>query len=30
MTPGDVMGHEFMGIVHEVGADVTNVRADDP
>ncbi len=25
MTPGDVLGHEFMGIVTEVGADVTGL-----
>lgn len=29
MTPGDVMGHEFMGTVEEVGADVTNLRPGD-
>jgi len=25
MTPGDVLGHEPMGIVEEVGADVTHI-----
>ena len=29
MTPGDVLGHEFMGTVEEVGADVSHVRAGD-
>ena len=29
MTPGDVLGHESMGIVEEVGADITHVRAGD-
>jgi threonine dehydrogenase-like Zn-dependent dehydrogenase len=29
MTPGDVLGHEPMGIVEEVGADVTNLRPGD-
>ncbi|WP_040337113.1 zinc-dependent alcohol dehydrogenase [Candidatus Blastococcus massiliensis] len=29
MTVGDVMGHEPMGIVREVGADVTAVKAGD-
>lgn len=27
--PGSIMGHEFMGIVEEVGRDVTRVRAGD-
>jgi threonine dehydrogenase-like Zn-dependent dehydrogenase len=26
MKPGDIMGHEFIGIVEEVGRDVRNVR----
>lgn len=29
MTPGDVLGHEGMGIVEEVGADITHLRAGD-
>jgi threonine dehydrogenase-like Zn-dependent dehydrogenase len=29
MTEGDVMGHEPMGVVEEVGADITNVRVGD-
>lgn len=29
MTPGDVLGHEFMGIVEEVGAGVTGLRRGD-
>ncbi|WP_114854911.1 alcohol dehydrogenase catalytic domain-containing protein [Brachybacterium sp. YJGR34] len=29
MTPGDVIGHEPMGVVEEVGAGVTAVRAGD-
>jgi threonine dehydrogenase-like Zn-dependent dehydrogenase len=29
MTEGDVMGHEPMGIVREVGAEVTSVKAGD-
>ena len=29
MTVGDVMGHEPMGIVREVGSDVTAVKAGD-
>ena len=29
MTPGDVVGHEPMGIVEEVGSAVTNLRAGD-
>ena len=29
MTPGDVLGHEFMGIVEDVGADVTGLRRGD-
>jgi len=29
MEPGDVMGHEFMGIVEQVGCDVHNVRVGD-
>jgi threonine dehydrogenase-like Zn-dependent dehydrogenase len=29
MTPGDVLGHEFMGIVEEVGADVRGIRPGD-
>ena len=27
MEQGDILGHEFMGIVEEVGKDVTNLRA---
>ena len=27
--PGDVLGHEFMGIVEEVGKEVTNLRRGD-
>ena len=26
MTPGDILGHEPMGIVEEVGSEVTNLR----
>jgi threonine dehydrogenase-like Zn-dependent dehydrogenase len=29
MTPGDVLGHEFMGIVEEVGADVRGIGPGD-
>ncbi|WP_426514141.1 zinc-dependent alcohol dehydrogenase [Dactylosporangium sp. McL0621] len=29
MTEGDIIGHEPMGIVEEVGADITNVRPGD-
>ena len=29
MTRGDVLGHEFMGIVEEVGSDVTELRRGD-
>ena len=29
LTPGDVLGHEFMGIVEEVGSDVANLRPGD-
>ncbi|ROP46718.1 zinc-dependent alcohol dehydrogenase [Streptomyces sp. PanSC9] len=29
MTPGDILGHEPMGIVEEVGSDVTNLRPGD-
>ena len=29
MTAGDIMGHEFMGIVEEVGSDVTNIAVGD-
>ncbi|MGU3653982.1 zinc-dependent alcohol dehydrogenase [Mycolicibacterium sp. A43C] len=29
MDPGDILGHEPMGIVREVGADVTNLRVGD-
>jgi threonine dehydrogenase-like Zn-dependent dehydrogenase len=29
MTPGDVLGHEPMGIVEEVGADVTHIAPGD-
>jgi len=29
MTPGDVIGHEPMGIVEEIGAEVTGVRPGD-
>ncbi|MGW0160095.1 zinc-dependent alcohol dehydrogenase [Mycobacterium sp. NPDC003323] len=29
MTPGDVLGHEPMGIVREVGKDVTNLKVGD-
>ncbi len=29
MTEGDVLGHEPMGIVQEVGADITNVKVGD-
>ncbi|MFE1781732.1 alcohol dehydrogenase catalytic domain-containing protein, partial [Streptomyces sp. NPDC059506] len=28
-TPGDRMGHEWIGVVEEVGADVTRLRAGD-
>ena len=29
MTPGDVLGHESMGIVEEVGSEITHVSAGD-
>ncbi|MFE1750889.1 zinc-dependent alcohol dehydrogenase [Streptomyces anandii] len=29
MTPGDILGHEPIGIVEEVGAEVTNLRPGD-
>ncbi len=29
MKPGDIVGHEFMGIVEEVGPSITNVRKGD-
>src|SRR5829696_4570922 len=29
MTPGDVLGHEPMGIVEEVGSGITNLRTGD-
>ncbi|WP_068158992.1 zinc-dependent alcohol dehydrogenase [Rhodococcus phenolicus] len=29
MTPGDILGHEPMGIVEEVGSEVTNLKAGD-
>ncbi|HET9382073.1 MAG TPA: zinc-dependent alcohol dehydrogenase [Streptomyces sp.] len=29
MTPGDILGHEPMGIVEEVGAEVTNLKPGD-
>ena len=29
MTPGDIMGHEFMGVVEEVGSGVTRLRPGD-
>lgn len=29
MEAGDILGHEFMGIVEEVGRDVSNLRAGD-
>ncbi|MYW16163.1 alcohol dehydrogenase catalytic domain-containing protein, partial [Streptomyces sp. SID2955] len=29
MTPGDILGHEPMGIVEEVGPEVTNLRPGD-
>ena len=29
LTPGDILGHEPMGIVEEVGADVTHIRPGD-
>ncbi|MGU3501637.1 zinc-dependent alcohol dehydrogenase [Mycobacterium sp. C31M] len=29
MSPGDILGHEPMGIVREVGADVTNLKPGD-
>ena len=29
LTPGDVLGHEFMGIVEEVGSGVTNLQPGD-
>lgn len=29
MTPGDILGHEFMGIVEEVGSEVSRLRPGD-
>ena len=29
LTPGDILGHEFMGIVEEVGSAVTNLQVGD-
>jgi threonine dehydrogenase-like Zn-dependent dehydrogenase len=29
LTPGDVLGHETMGVVEEVGSDVTHIRPGD-
>lgn len=29
LTPGDVLGHEFMGIVEDVGAEVTSLQPGD-
>ena len=29
MEPGDIVGHEFMGIVEEVGSEVTNLKRGD-
>ena len=29
LTPGDIIGHEFMGIVEEVGTEVTNIQVGD-
>lgn len=29
LTPGDIIGHEFMGIVREVGANVTHISPGD-
>ena len=29
MEEGDILGHEFMGIVEETGKDVTNLRRGD-
>lgn len=29
MTPGDILGHEPMGIVEEVGSEVTNLKPGD-
>lgn len=29
LSPGDVLGHEFMGIVQEVGSEITNVKVGD-
>ena len=29
LTPGDVLGHESMGVVEEVGAEVTHIRPGD-
>ncbi|MDQ2758076.1 MAG: glutathione-dependent formaldehyde dehydrogenase [Actinomycetota bacterium] len=29
LTPGDILGHETMGIVEEVGSDVTHIKAGD-
>ena len=27
MTPGDILGHEPMGIVQEIGSEITNLRS---
>ena len=29
LTPGDILGHEPMGIVEEVGSDVTHIKPGD-
>ena len=29
LTPGDILGHEPMGVVEEVGAEVTQIRPGD-
>lgn len=29
LTPGDVLGHEFMGVVKEVGSDIRSLRVGD-
>lgn len=29
MTPGDILGHEPMGIVHEVGSEISNLKVGD-
>jgi threonine dehydrogenase-like Zn-dependent dehydrogenase len=29
LTPGDILGHETMGVVEEVGAEVTHIKAGD-